>query len=201
LDITIEENIGEGNFRSTYAIKGKDLCLKKHKKYVTKIIKGYSIDFRTPLFIFFKFGVTDLNAMEYKAIKKMPVELTPYIPTDIELIDEGLVMGRAKDMDGSYSKMMTKNFDLIHNKAFWKHIDIIVEIFRKHKIFPSDILYIGNNLIVKKVSEEEWIPVIIDFKRMNMGFDLFSYFEFGNEKTFNRRLARFKKTYKPTSFE
>ncbi|NAS30514.1 hypothetical protein GTQ40_06000 [Flavobacteriaceae bacterium R38] len=197
MSISIGEIIGEGNFRTTYAVKDKDLCLKKHKKYVTKIIYGLKIDFRSNFFIFLKFGVSDLNVMEYKAIKKMPAELTPYIPSDIEFIKgEGLVMGRAKDVDGTYSEMMA-NFGPIHNKAFWEHIERMIKIFEDNNIYPSDILYKGNNLIVKKVSDEEWIPIIIDFKRMNMGYDLFSRFEFGSKKTFYRRLKRFKEAFKP----
>ena len=195
MKITVGEKIGEGNYRICYAVTGTDLCIKKKKKYIAKKTFGHKLHYRSKIYNFFRFG-GDLNRIEYKAIMSLPEELQPYMPSHVQLLKEDLIMQRAKNADGSYSKMMQKG-GKVRNKVFWEHIDKIVMIFSEKNIFPSDIFRNGNNIVIKKISENEWIPVIIDFKRMNQNLDLFQYFEFGNKKKFYRRLNRFIKKFKP----
>ncbi len=196
MEIKIGDKIGEGNYRVCHAIEDTDLCVKRTKKYVTKKIFGKKLFYRSDIYNFFKFGVSDLNIIEYKAMKSLPEELSAYLPKDLELTGDKLIMERTKNYDGSYSKMMIGN-GKVDNAVFWKHIDAMLAVFIKNKTFPTDIFYRGNNLMIKKISNDEWKPIMIDFKRVKKGIDLFHYFEFGRNKTFYRRLKRFQKDFRP----
>lgn len=199
MEIIIGDKIGEGNFRQCYEIVGTDLCTKRAKKHIMKEIFGRTIYLNASIYSLLKFGATNLNKIEYKAIKSLPKELIPYLPAKISLTDDDLIMERSKDFDGSYSRIAIDN-GLINNDAFWKHVTHIVTVLEENKVFPSDVFRNGNNVIVKRVSEEEWMPVLIDFKRIGYRSDPFQFnllLKSEQSKKFHRRLLEFHKRFDP----
>lgn len=68
------------------------------------------------------------------------------------------------------------------------------------ELYFFDVFHYGNNVIVKKLSETESFPMIVDFKRVGWkSYPLQPQLAFLSErrKKFFRRLGRFEKTFRP----
>jgi len=156
------EVIGEGTYRQCYSTDNPNLCVKKLKSNIIKQYFGFKFDFGMVKYLKFKFGFSDINMIEYQQITKLPKELKEFIPSDIELTEKGLIMERPKDYTDEYSLNMI-SFGKVRNEHFWSCVDEICAIFDERKLWYQDIFFKGNNILVKKVSKDKFVPIIIDF--------------------------------------
>ena len=183
----LSELIGIGRYRECYAIANTDLCLKR--------LKPIGLDFR----LLSAHLLGDINQDEFEIIKGIPAELKFFFPQTVSKNGKMLISKRPKDFNGQYSKPVLE-FGKISNPYFWDASDFIVEELIKHKLWLFDVFHLGNNILVQKLSESKYIPVIIDCKRSGY----FSYplqanliFDAEKEKKLLRRHLRFKEKFKP----
>ena len=193
--------IGDGNFRVCYAIKNSDLSIKINRKWVIKTIAGFKIPLPAVIFSLLKFGTLNPNKKEFSIIQNLPAELKTYLPKHIELNNGNLIQSRPKDFDGHYSSTVIK-YGKVENEAFWNHVKTIENIFIKHQFFPLDIFRGGGNVIIEKISETEWKPIIIDIKRVGYrpivdSLDFKLMFKSAQQQKFLQRMKDFQLKYKP----
>lgn len=93
----INEIIGEGTYRQCYATPNPDLCVKRMKSNINKQYFGVNFNLDMKRYMKFKFGVLDMNKFEFNQISKLPETLKPYIPSNINLTEDGLIKGRPKN--------------------------------------------------------------------------------------------------------
>ncbi len=149
------EKIGEGNFRECFAIEGEpDLCIKRLKP---------GLGFRQKLQV--TFLRRRMNQEELKTYRNLPVELKEYFNPIIDASQDYLVTGRPMDFDGTYSRPVCA-YGKVSNEIFWKEVEQVVFLLDKHKIWFFDTFQIGTNILVQRLSETEWKPVIIDYKHL-----------------------------------
>lgn len=197
--MNLGEEIGNGNYRVCYAIKNSDLIVKINRKFVYKKLLGVKIPIPAFLFTFLKFGTFNPNEREYNILQKLPNELSPYLPEYIKLENGNLIQNRPKDYTGNYSATVI-SLKSVTNDSFWKHVKIIEELFVKHDFYPLDIFRGGGNVIVQKISFDEWKPILIDIKRVGYrpivdSLDFKLIFKSEQKKKFSQRLAAFKLLY------
>lgn len=193
----LREKIGEGRYRECFAL-GTNLCVKKTKVKMVKTYWGFNVSFNMKLYIWLKFRTRNFNRKEYEIFLNLPTELQDYIPRSIRMEEELIIMERPRDFDGVYSKTAQKS-GLISNPIFWKHVENIADILLRNNLFFLDIFYHGNNIIVKKISPDEWKPILIDVKRLGFytyPFQLNLIFKSQQRKKFLRRMERFQKNHK-----
>ena len=83
----INEIIGEGTYRKTYATQNADLCVKRMKPNISKQYFGFNFNFEMNRYLKIKFGISDLNKLEFNQISKLPETLNAYVPSNIKLIE------------------------------------------------------------------------------------------------------------------
>lgn len=151
----LAEKIGEGNFRECYAVKNEPgLCVKRLKPH-----PGFFR--RMSIFLFRR----DINREEYDIYNRLPEDLKPYFNPVLKFSEDHLITSRPVDYNGSHSKPVCE-YGRISNKLFWKEIDKVLGLFEKHNIWFFDAFLKGRNVFVKKLSEKEWVPIIVDYKRL-----------------------------------
>lgn len=192
--------IGDGNFRVCYALKNSDLSIKINRKWVVKKIAGLKIPFPACIFALLKFGTLNPNKKEYHIIQNLPAALKTYLPKHTEIKDGNLMQSRPKDYNGDYSSTVIK-YGKVDNDVFWNHVHTIENIFIKYQFFPLDIFRGGGNVIIEKISETEWKPIIIDIKRVGYrpfvdSLDFKLIFKSAQQKKFLQRMKDFKLKYK-----
>ena len=195
------EIIAEGTYRQCYATQNPNLCVKILKPNIIKQYFGFKFDFDMKRYLKFKFGFSDINMIEYQQITKLPEELKEFIPSDIELTEKGLIMERPKDYTGDYSLNMIR-FGKVSNDYFWSCVDEICAVFDERKLWYQDVFFKGNNIMVKKVSKDKFVPIIIDFKNIGKNFDPFQLnllLRSEQKRKFYRRFNRFKTEFYPNS--
>ncbi len=183
----LAEKIFEGHHRECYAVAGQNLIVKKLKPRPK--IFWIRAD---------RFYRRNVNREEYDLYRCLPVTLREYFPSYVELKDDMLIMERITDFDGSFSKTVLE-YGRVANEYFWKDVETIVEILKKERLWLFDIFHYGNNMVVKKVSEKVYRPVIIDFKRMGWNsypLQVNLLFESECRKKFHRRLKKFVRRFK-----
>lgn len=201
--IKLGKQIGSGNYRLCFAQKDTDFIVKINRKFVVKNFGNFKIPFPAFIFSFLKFGTTNPNKKEYKILMNLPKSLMTYLPEYIEYKEGYLIQSRPKDYDGQYSTSVYQ-YGPFKNEAFWKHIKIIENILLDNQIYPLDIFRGGGNIMIQKISEQEWKPVLIDFKRVgyrpfadSLDFKLILKSE--QRKKFLQRMESFLKTFKITT--
>ena len=183
----LAEKIFEGHHRECFAVAGKNLIVKKLK--------------RRPKIFWIradKLYRRNVNKEEYDFYRSLPSSLREYFPSYVELKDNMLIMERITDYEGEFSKTVLE-YGKVTNEYFWKDVETIVEILTKERLWLFDIFHCGNNMVVKKVSEKVYRPVIIDFKRMgwhSYPLQINLLFESECRKKFHRRLKKFIKKFK-----
>lgn len=193
----ITELLGEGAFRVCYATNDPNLCLKKMKPIIRKSYFGIDINFNMKRYLRIKFGISDLNRMEFVQISKLPVKLKPFIPSIIELNGEGLLMERPKDYDGEYSKSIIEAGE-VKNKFFWTCVNEICDVFDENQLWFNDVFYKGNNVMVKKLSKDKYVPIMIDLKEVGKNLSPIQFnliFKSEQKKKFYRRFKRFENAF------
>ena len=161
---------------------------------------GIAIPIPAFFFTFFKFGTFNPNVREFNIIKKFPKELKEYLPEHIEMHNGYLIQHRAKDFTGKYSQTV-HILQSVQNETFWKHVKIIEQVFIKYEFYPLDIFRGGGNIIVHKISENEWRPILIDVKRVGYrpiadSLDFKLIFKSAQKKKFLQRMEAFVKQFK-----
>ncbi len=159
------EIIGEGTYRQCYVTQNPDLCVKKLKPNIIKQYFGFKFNLNMKRYLKIKFGILDMNKFEFDQISKLPEELVDYIPSNIKLTEEGLIMGRPKDYTGEYSANIIE-FGKVRNEYFWKCVDEICVVFEENNLWFQDVFFKGNNVLVKKVSNDKFVPIMIDLKNV-----------------------------------
>jgi hypothetical protein len=164
------QRIGEGKYRVVSAF-GFDKVAKTLKPARTKrygfLPVNYSMWLYTPL----KFGIRDINAHEQKNYKMILAQDPKGLRSSFAEIlavrkqrgKSVLVMKKVKDFNGETSKSL-KETGPVKSRVFWRRIDKIENFFLEKKI-PFFNLN-GENILVKKISGSEAIPVIVDYKRI-----------------------------------
>ena len=189
--------IGEGGYRKCYTTDSPDLCVKRMKSNIIKHYFGFNFNFNMKMYLRIKFGISDMNQLEFDQIKKLPESLKAYIPSNIGLTREGLMMGRPKDYNGEYSRNVIE-IGKIRNEFFWNCVDEICEVFEQNNLWFHDVFFKGNNLLVKKISEDKFIPIMIDLKEIGKTLSPIQFnliFRSEQKRKFYRRLNQFKTKY------
>jgi hypothetical protein len=141
----INEIIGEGTYRKCYAIRSTDLCIKKMKPRINKQYFGFNFNIDMNRYLKIKFGISDMNKFEFSQITKLLEALKAYIPSNVKLIEEVLIMGRPKDYTGEYSKKIIE-FGKVRNEYFWNCVNEIFAVFEENNLWYNDVFLTGNNL-------------------------------------------------------
>lgn len=194
------EIIGDGNFRVCYALKDSDLSIKINRKFVKKKLAGITFNFPAFIFSLLKFGTINPNKKEFEIINQLPSELRTYLPNQIAFKEGNLIQSRPKDYTGNFSSTVI-NYGKVTNEAFWKHVQHLENLFIKYQFFPLDIFRGGGNVIIEKISETEWKPIIIDIKRVGYrpiadSLDFKLVFKSAQQQKFLQRMEEFKRKYK-----
>ncbi len=151
----LAEKIGEGNFRECFAVENEPgLCIKRLKPEL-----GF---FRRLSIFVLRRG---LNREEYDTFNRLPEDLKPYFNPVIKVSEDYIVTARPLDFDGKHSKPVFE-YGRISNETFWHEIDEMLKLFEKYNIWFFDAFLKGRNVFVKKRSENEWVPIIVDYKRL-----------------------------------
>jgi len=180
------EQIGAGKYRECYAIPDTNLCAKKLKPLQARIWSILSHTLR------------DINQAELDRWRNIPEELKLFFPNIYKKSGKLLISERPKDYNGSYSKTLLE-YKSIQNNNFWVLVDFLADTMVKHKLWLFDIFDFGDNILVQKKSENEYVPIIIDCKRFGwksypLQLNLLFYSE--KKKKFYRKLERFKEKFK-----
>ncbi len=183
-----EKKIGEGHFRECFAVEGEPgLCIKKLKPTL-------SFWQRLQLFLLRR----NINREEYNVYYRLPSELKPYFNPAVSISSDSLIVVRPMDYDGSHSRPVS-DYGKVSNRIFWEEVEHIVSLFEKHNFWFLDAFQLGTNVFVQRLSEEQWRPVIIDYKRQGwrsypMQLNLLMHSE--KRKKFYRKYRRFLTLFK-----
>ncbi len=110
-------------------------------------------------------------------------------------LDSVLRMERVKNYDGTPA-MTLRRHEKIDNPYFWKKFDELVEFLKAKKIPLMD--FSPDNIMVKKISDNQFIPVIVDYKRMSRRNYLFQpsiWLLKGAVNKMLRRAERIRRTF------
>ena len=86
----------------------------------------------------------------------------------------------------------------VKNDYFWSCVDDICNIFDQRKLWYQDVFFKGNNVLVKKVTIDKYVPIIIDFKNIGKNFDPIQFNLLLNseqKRKFYRRFNKFKTAF------
>ncbi len=151
----LADKIGEGNFRECFAVRNEPgLCVKRLKPQ-----PGFFR--RLSIFVLRR----DINREEFDIYNRLPDDLKPYFNPVLEFTGDYLVTSRPVDYDGKHSKPVCE-YGKISNVLFWEEISKLLDLFEKHNIWFFDAFLKGRNVFVKKRSKDEWVPIIVDYKRL-----------------------------------
>ena len=185
--LVLDKKIGSGCVRDCYSIKNKEeLCVKISKTNLSFLRKLQSMLFRN-----------QINIEEYKIYTNLPNEIKMYFNPVLEAEKKYVLTNIPQNYDGSYSKSVKDSWPL-SNEKFWKEVEKIYYYLDKYKIWFLDV-FNGNNMFVKKQSETDWIPIIIDYKRIgwkSFPGQIHLLLKSEREKKFKRRYERFVNKYK-----
>ncbi len=182
------EKIGEGNFRECFAVEGDPgLCIKRirHDLGFLQRLQVWILRRR-------------MNEEERKIYDNLPEELKQYFNPIVDASVNNLVTERPYDYDGQHSRLV-RDYGKISHEGFWLHVEEIVRLLDKHRIWFFDIFHLGANMFVQRLSETEWKPVIVDYKHIGwksfpLQFNLL--FDSEKRKKFYRNYRRFKARFR-----
>ncbi len=180
------KKIGGGNLRDCYSIANKPgLCI--------KIVKSeLSLARKLQAFFFHK----NTNIEEYRLYTTIPEQIRPYFNPVIEAEKAYMLTEMPRNYDGSYA-LPVKSHGKISNQVFWQHVNNLFNFFEENELWLFDVLN-GNNMFVRKDSDTDWRPVIIDYKRIGwkaFPWQVYLAFKWGRKKKLRRRYRKFQKKY------
>ncbi len=179
--------IGKGNYRIAYIHKGTIV-----KKIFRKSIR-----------------IKNINLYEFQMyqalIPKIPIQYQNYFSSIYGVFDfKGetfSVSELIRDYDGEVSKSLNNYKGGISNDYFWMELDKLKMFLIDNKIEFVDVA--ANNIIVKKINENLYFPIFIDYKRVgnNIFFplQLSLYFKKGRVNKMIRRFNRLIRKYQIVS--
>jgi hypothetical protein len=187
----------------TIKISG-NIVEKRQKPTLLKDYGPFQIPFPMKEYIQMKYGVQDLNRLEAKNYARffanVPQSLRECFPRVLGV--EGgrttvLKMEAVKDFDGKRSRPLS-DFAGVSDLFFWKKFEEIVRYLKDNNITLLDLN--AWNILVKRVSETESIPVIVDYKRMSgrmYPFQPDTWSSEGAMKKMLRKEERIRREYAP----
>ncbi len=149
-----DRKIGEGTFRTCYTVAGhNDMCVKLVKSDFTfgRRMQAFFLRRRT-------------NMQEFARYLKLPNEIKPYFNPIIEADRHYSITTMPRDYDGSYSRSVFSH-GKVSNPHFWQEVDKLYRFLLEHNLWYFDVLN-GKNMFIRKESEHQWFPVIVDYKRL-----------------------------------
>lgn len=185
MDTKLKEIIWTGNYRNCFSIENSTLCAKKLKPLQMKLWSLIS-----HLFI-------DINQKEVDIYNSMPKELQQYMPQTYYIKDDLLISERPQDYDWWFSKTLYE-YGKLENTLFWEHVQNIKNLILDNEFYLLDTLQ-WRNLLVRKISEDIYIPVIIDCKRLwwkSYPFQINLLFKNEKKKKINRIFQRLQNDFK-----
>ncbi len=189
--------IGIGRYRTSYSVDG-DICIKEVNKELSKKIFGLEFKLDTKSYLKNIYGIENLNEFEYNIFKELPTEFKEFLPSFTEIgAGDILYQELIKDYTGDKS-INLKEFGKIRNDYFWNKIHYLKFLFEKNNLYFYDVFSYGNNIIVKRIAENKYQPIIIDLKRIGTKMNKIqplAYFEFGRNYKFQSRFKRFKENF------
>ncbi len=186
--IELGEKIGEGNFRECFAVKGKpEMCIKRLRPDLGFLQRLQVLVLRRRM-----------NQEELETYNGLPGELKPYFNPILEASRDYLLTARPLDFDRSHS-LPVRDYGTVANEAFWRDVELVVDLLDKHHIWFFDTFQVGTNIFVQRVSEDIWKPVIVDYKHLGwksfpMQFNLL--FDSEKRKKFYRSYYRFEQRFR-----
>ena len=166
----MKKRIGTGKYRRVSTL-GPNKVVKQMRSRRVKHYGPVTIKYPMRLYHLLKFGTKDMNRLEQKNYQKVIKNASRQLRTSFAGIigirtHKGrsiLIMEKIKDYNRETSKSMNKT-GKIKSKAFWKRMESIENYLLQNNIPLFDIT--AANIMVKKISEKNSIPVLIDFKRL-----------------------------------
>lgn len=166
--------IWEWKYRECFRISWSNECLKIPKKTIYRTFFWIKMKLWWKIFWLLNWLV-NINRSEYEIINKLPKELKNFIPRTslIKIWDQDIInMEIPMDFDWSMSKPI-KHYWTIENQFFWEKIYEIYNIMLDNKLYFCDIFRLWWNIVVQRISENEWKPIIVDLKKLWIRWYLF----------------------------
>lgn len=184
----LAEKIGEGNFRECFAVQDHPgLCYKRLRP---------DLGFLQRLQVLFL--RRRMNHEELQIYHALPSELKPYFNPIVDASKSFLVTARPMDFDGSHSRSV-RDYGTISNRHFWEQVERVVDLLDGHKIWFFDTFQVGTNIFVQRMSENEWKPIIVDYKHLGwkaFPMQLNLVFDSEKRKKFYRSYRRFEARFR-----
>jgi hypothetical protein len=185
--------------------KNKEHIAKVPKKTTGKNYVFGKVSYPSAPYSLLKFGKANVNEAERENYEALPAVVRKEFTPDYRMIRGVVVQERVMDFDGTPSLSMIeheKKFGKIDNKFFWEKIDQLKEIFTKEQEPLFNTFGDGSNIMVKKISETEWKPMLIDYKRLgrrSFPFQADLLLKDAVRNKFLRQFRRFEERFRPES--
>jgi hypothetical protein len=202
--ITLGKPLHAGSCFQFYEIQGQPHRWAKKAEYdrVKRYPLGVTVTYSMKLYTLLKYGVPDVMQYECNQWRRMPQELHPYLLREVTLSrtsngDRVLSADKVMDFDGMPSRSLN-DMGKIANPSFWKAVEVICDSLERHNLVLLGVFHGGNQLLVQKVSELEWKPIILDLTKIGRRMYPFQpdlWFRFSLKKKFCRQLSRFRNRF------
>ncbi len=196
---------GEGRYRDTYIVgPKKDHIAKIPKAIIEKKYPLGTIPYPSEPYTLLKFGKANINEVDYANYQKLPEAVRNNFTPNTRMINGVIVQERMQNYDGTPSVSIeehTQKYGKIQNKFFWETVEKLKQAFLLEEQPLLGVFHRGSNILVKKLSENEWIPIMIDFKRLgarSYPFQPHLNIKDRLQKKFLRQFKSFEEDYKPT---
>ncbi len=174
--IPLGEKIGSGVHRETFEVKGQPRKIAKVLRdwFVLRI--GTALKIHIPgialkVLSFIRYGTLNVNEYERDILASLPKSVMRYVACCPEIAETtdgrtALINTRLKNFDGTFAQTLHSHGP-VNNPAFWQHWNHLFLICKKENIALYDVFRNPKNILVHKISETEWVPMIIDVKSLN----------------------------------
>jgi hypothetical protein len=160
---------------------------------------GLTVTYPMWLYTRYKYGVSDMIQYELQIAQTMPREVQPYLLQNQALgrTSEGesvLCADKVLDWDGAPSQTLNR-VGKVSNELFWRHVQEVCDVLERDRLYLLGVFHGGNHILVQKVTEHEWKPVLLDVVKLGKGmypFQIDLWFGASVRRKFQRQLMRFK---------
>ncbi|MCR4325385.1 MAG: hypothetical protein NUV59_01085 [Patescibacteria group bacterium] len=194
----------KSRYRDTFLVgPDKDHVAKTPKTSIEKKYSLGTVHYPSSAYTLLKFGKTNINEVDYENYKALPSTVREQFAASTRIIQGVIVQERVMNFDGAPSLSVeeeTREHGRIENTSFWEKIDELRRVFLAEERPLLGVFHRGSNILVRKASAEEWLPVIVDFKRLGArSYPLQPNLILRDElrKKFLRQFEAFEKEYKP----
>ena len=159
---------------------------------------GLTVRYPGWMYVKLKYGICDLMEHEFHQWRAMPEKLRPYLLKNVTLersqVGKRLLCSdRIRDYGGNFSRTLSQTGE-ISNPGFWRHVTGICETLRSRQLYLLGIFHGGSQVLVHKVSLDDWRPVILDVTKLGRKmypFQLDLWRKRAVERKFERQFVRF----------